>query len=129
MPNSRHNWLKFRCCSLARITNRTRCSRSSTMFHAILPAPGGPRSLLPPWLRSGQSVKDVVITTCKACHESEHLKARTTRKGGFTNPGTALDVVLLDAVFQVCVAGSGQRGACATADLILLVSEVIIDRK
>src|SRR5664279_2871166 len=76
MPNSRHNWLKFRCCSLARITNRTRCSRSSTMFHAILPAPGGPRSLLPPWLRSGQSVKDVVITTCKACHESEHLQAR-----------------------------------------------------
>src|SRR5665647_1107525 len=78
MPNSRHNWLKFRCCSLARITNRTRCSRSSTMFHAILPAPGGPRSLLPPSLRSGESVKDVVITTCKACHESEHLKARST---------------------------------------------------
>src|SRR5664279_2118237 len=76
MPNSRHNWLKFRCCSLARITNRTRCSRSSTMFHAILPALGGPRSLLPPSLRSGESVKDVVITTCKACHESEHLQAR-----------------------------------------------------
>ena len=57
------------------------------------------------------------------------LKARPTRTGGYTNPGTALDVLLLDAVFQVCVAGSGQRGACAITDLILLVSEVIIDRK
>src|SRR5664280_2903787 len=109
MPNSRHNWLKFRCCSLARITNRTRCSRSSTMFHAILPAPGGPRSLLPPWLRSGQSVKDVVITTCKACHESEHLKARTTRASGYTNPGTAVADRRLEQTRPTRLVDSGQE--------------------
>lgn len=39
-----------------------------------------------------------------------------------------LDVLLLDAVLEVCVAGSGQ-GACAITDLILPVREVIIDRE
>src|SRR6266702_1230834 len=53
---------------LARTTKRTLCSPTSTVPHAILPSHEGPSP--PPSPR--RSVKDVLTTPRKGCHETEH---------------------------------------------------------
>src|SRR6266705_5911409 len=52
---------------LARTTKRTLCSPTSTVPHAILPSHEGPSP--PPSPR--RSVKDVLTTPRKGCHETE----------------------------------------------------------
>src|SRR6266568_4250867 len=81
---------------LARTTKRTLCSPTSTVPHAILPSHEGPSP--PPSPR--RSVKDVLTTPRKGCHETEHVllsraKPRAGRallsclcSGGFIPPSS-----------------------------------------
>src|SRR6266571_629654 len=60
---------------LARTTKRTLCSPTSTVPHAILPSHEGPSP--PPSPR--RSVKDVLTTPRKGCHETEHRNGCATK--------------------------------------------------
>src|SRR6266571_176991 len=61
---------------LARTTKRTLCSPTSTVPHAILPSHEGPSP--PPSPR--RSVKDVLTTPRKGCHETQHWNGCATGK-------------------------------------------------
>src|SRR5258708_6299259 len=67
--NSSHNPRRLFSPRLARTTKRILCSSTSTIPHAILPSCKG--SFPSPSL--SQSVKDVLITTCKGFHETAHI--------------------------------------------------------
>lgn len=60
---------------LAQITNRIRCSSTSTAPSHPRPHP---RAVLPAPSQTRASVKDVLITPCKGCHETEHRNACAT---------------------------------------------------
>src|ERR1700730_11797621 len=63
---------------LACSTKRIRCSSTSTIPHAIPPSCKGSFPL--PSL--SQSVKDVLITPCKGCHETAHRNGCATGELG-----------------------------------------------
>src|SRR6266516_2217109 len=67
---------------LARTTKRTLCSPTSTVPHAILPSHEGPSP--PPSPR--RSVKDVLTTPRKGCHEIEHRSGLCHRFGKYPHP-------------------------------------------
>src|ERR1700732_5053406 len=67
--NSPHNSRRLFSRRLACSTKRIRCSSTSTIPHAIPPSCKGSFPL--PSL--SQSVKDVLITPCKGCHETAHI--------------------------------------------------------
>src|SRR6266571_6431885 len=67
---------------LARTTKRTLCSPTSTVPHAILPSHEGPSP--PPSPR--RSVKDVLTTPRKGCHETEHTLLAVLLHGSRTTP-------------------------------------------
>ena len=74
--NSSHNSRRLFSPRLACTTKRILCSSTSTIPHAILPSCKG--SFPSPSL--SQSVKDVLITICKGCHETAHKSACATAR-------------------------------------------------
>src|SRR6266852_9749971 len=75
--NPSHNSRRLFSPRLACTTKRILCSSTSTIPHAIRPSCKGSFPL--PSL--SQSVKDVLITICKGCHETAHRSACATLFG------------------------------------------------
>src|SRR6266487_1488281 len=96
---------------LARTTKRTLCSPTSTVPHAILPSHEGPSP--PPSPR--RSVKDVLTTPRKGCHETEHADGNDVRfslRHALEPPGQSLE---RRAVHRRAETGQAKSGSAVRA--------------